>query len=109
VTTLVTGAAGFIGYHVARHLLSRGESVIGIDNLNAYYDPRLKEDRLAELGKLNAGDFAFHKVDFADDDALQDVLGPSNSTGSCISARRPAYATRSKIRAPMSRPIWLGI
>ena len=59
MTILVTGAAGFIGYHVARALLARGESVIGIDNLNAYYDPRLKQDRLAELGRLKAGAFRF--------------------------------------------------
>jgi UDP-glucuronate 4-epimerase len=73
---LVTGAAGFIGYHVARALLARGESVIGIDNLNAYYEPLLKERRLAELGKLNAGDFAFHKIDFADDEVLERTLAP---------------------------------
>src|SRR4051812_20445012 len=71
---LVTGAAGFIGYHVARTLLARGESVIGIDNLNAYYDPQLKERRLAELGKLNIGKLVFHKVDFADHEALDHVL-----------------------------------
>jgi UDP-glucuronate 4-epimerase len=76
MTTLVTGAAGFIGYHVARRLLGRGESVIGIDNLNPYYDPRLKEDRLAELETLNAGDFAFHKIDFADHEALERTLDP---------------------------------
>ena len=40
---LVTGAAGFIGFHVARRLLERGETVVGLDNVNAYYDPRLKE------------------------------------------------------------------
>jgi UDP-glucuronate 4-epimerase len=67
---LVTGAAGFIGYHVARALLAQGQSVIGIDNINDYYDPRLKRDRLTELGKLNPGSFRFEKVDFADHDAL---------------------------------------
>jgi UDP-glucose 4-epimerase len=46
---LVTGAAGFIGMHVARRLLSDGHEVVGLDNLNAYYDPRLKEARIAEL------------------------------------------------------------
>jgi len=76
MTTLVTGAAGFIGYHVARRLLDRGESVIGIDNLNPYYDPQLKEDRLAELGKPSVGAFAFHKLDFADHEALERTLGP---------------------------------
>jgi len=49
---LVTGAAGFIGFHVARRLLDRGRAVIGVDNLNAYYDPALKEARLAELARF---------------------------------------------------------
>ena len=46
---LVTGAAGFIGYHVARRLIERGDDVVGIDNLNDYYDPALKEARLRML------------------------------------------------------------
>jgi UDP-glucuronate 4-epimerase len=74
MTTLVTGAAGFIGFHVSRALLERGEGVIGIDNLNPYYDPRLKADRLAELGKLETGNFRFEKVDFSDADALERTL-----------------------------------
>ena len=49
MSTLVTGAAGFIGYHVCERLLERGEAVIGLDNLNDYYSVRLKEDRLARL------------------------------------------------------------
>jgi UDP-glucuronate 4-epimerase len=61
---LVTGAAGFIGFHVARRLLEEGRAVVGIDNLNAYYDPKLKEARLTELGK-HAG-FRFVKLDLAD-------------------------------------------
>jgi UDP-glucuronate 4-epimerase len=61
---LVTGAAGFIGYHVARRLLEGGRPVVGLDNMNAYYDPKLKETRLAELAKL-AG-FQFAKLDLAD-------------------------------------------
>jgi UDP-glucuronate 4-epimerase len=61
---LVTGAAGFIGYHVARRLLGNGRKVVGIDNLNAYYDPKLKDARLAELGKLEG--FRFTKLDLAD-------------------------------------------
>ncbi|HYC13818.1 MAG TPA: NAD-dependent epimerase/dehydratase family protein, partial [Stellaceae bacterium] len=48
MTVLVTGAAGFIGYHVAAALVRAGETVIGVDNLNDYYDVRLKEARLAE-------------------------------------------------------------
>jgi UDP-glucuronate 4-epimerase len=57
MTILVTGAAGFIGYHLCRRLLERGETVVGVDNLNAYYDPSLKRDRLAQLepGVLGGG------------------------------------------------------
>jgi UDP-glucuronate 4-epimerase len=70
MTTLVTGAAGFIGFHVARALLARGESVIGIDNLNAYYDPQLKKDRLAELRDMTQQDFDFRELDFSDQQEL---------------------------------------
>ena len=61
---LVTGAAGFIGFHVARRLLADGRGVVGLDNLNAYYDPALKQARLAELAKYPA--FKFVKLDLAD-------------------------------------------
>lgn len=61
---LVTGAAGFIGFHVARRLLQNGRPVVGLDNLNAYYDPKLKDARLAELAKLPG--FQFVKLDLAD-------------------------------------------
>jgi len=68
-TTLVTGAAGFIGYFVAQALLARGESVVGLDNLNDYYDPVLKRARLAQLG--SAPGFAFEQIDLADRTAMQ--------------------------------------
>jgi len=74
MTILVTGAAGFIGYHVARALLERGDSVIGLDDLNPYYDPKLKEDRLGELAQLDTGRFRFEKVDFADAGALEQAV-----------------------------------
>lgn len=74
MTILVTGAAGFIGYSLSRRLIERGERVVGIDNLNDYYDVSLKHARLAELGALG-GDFRFLKIDFADYEALQTALG----------------------------------
>jgi len=72
---LVTGAAGFIGHHVSRALLARGETVIGIDNLNPYYSPQLKRDRLAALDGINTGSFRFLEVDFGDHEALDRALG----------------------------------
>jgi UDP-glucuronate 4-epimerase len=65
---LVTGAAGFIGMHVTRRLLATGKAVLGVDNLNAYYDPRLKQARLAQL--TGFPDFRFEKLDIADRDAV---------------------------------------
>jgi UDP-glucuronate 4-epimerase len=76
MTTLITGAAGFIGYHVARHLLMRGEPVIGIDNLNAYYDPRVKEARLSSLRAIEGAPFEFRTLDFSDAAALNESLDP---------------------------------
>ena len=72
MNVLVTGAAGFIGFHLARQLLRDGCRVIGLDNLNTYYDQRLKEARLAELRKEERGsDFTFVKGDLADADCLR--------------------------------------
>jgi UDP-glucuronate 4-epimerase len=70
---LVTGAAGFIGYSVSRRLLERGDTVIGLDNLNDYYDVRLKEARIAELGNAG-GDFTFVRQDFGDYPGLAAAL-----------------------------------
>jgi UDP-glucuronate 4-epimerase len=71
MAVLVTGAAGFIGSTTARALLERGDEVIGIDNLNDYYDPTLKEARLANLARRFDNRFRFERVDFADSQALQ--------------------------------------
>ena len=73
---LVTGAAGFIGYHIAQALLGRGETVVGVDNLNTYYDVTLKEARVARLASHRA--FRFHKVDIADRQALAQALGSTS-------------------------------
>ena len=68
MTILITGAAGFIGYHVSNKLLERGEKVIGIDNLNNYYDINLKKDRLKNLNQnLN---FTFYNTDISNKESL---------------------------------------
>jgi len=69
---LVTGAAGFIGYHVARRLLENGCTVVGLDNLNAYYDPKLKEARRTELAKFP--EFQFVRLDLADRDGMPSLF-----------------------------------
>ena len=71
---IVTGAAGFIGFNVARRLLARGDSVIGIDVVNSYYDVALKEARLAVLRAEGGNRFAFLRLDFADMGALSQAL-----------------------------------
>ncbi|UUX48505.1 NAD-dependent epimerase/dehydratase family protein [Nisaea acidiphila] len=68
MTVLLTGAAGFIGMHVAEILLARGERVVGIDNLNSYYDPALKHARLKTLEGRNG--FTFEELEIADDAAV---------------------------------------
>ncbi|MDA0841612.1 MAG: NAD-dependent epimerase [Planctomycetota bacterium] len=68
---LVTGAAGFIGFHMSKRLLDEGHQVLGIDNLNEYYDASLKRDRLAIL-EAQAG-FEFREMDFGDNKALSDL------------------------------------
>jgi UDP-glucuronate 4-epimerase len=71
MAVLVTGAAGFIGAATARALLERGDEVVGIDSLNDYYDPRLKQARLTQLQQQFGNRFRFERVDFADADALK--------------------------------------
>lgn len=72
-TILVTGAAGFVGYHLCRRLLAQGERVVGLDNLNEYYSVRLKRDRLAQL-QAQSG-FGFEQLDLADEAALRGLFG----------------------------------
>lgn len=73
-TTLVTGAAGFIGMATAQALLARGDRVIGVDSINDYYDPALKRARLAHITQAHGDRFAFHHLDFADAAALRAAL-----------------------------------
>lgn len=70
-TVLVTGAAGFIGHAVSQRLIERGDTVMGIDNLNDYYDVQLKNDRLALLSGQN---FTFYKIDLADREAVSELF-----------------------------------
>jgi len=65
---LVTGAAGFIGMHICERLLERGDEVLGVDDLNDYYDPELKQARLRRLESRS--NFRFHRLDIADTDAM---------------------------------------
>jgi len=69
---LVTGAAGFIGFHTSRALSMRGDEVIGIDNINDYYDPALKAARLQHLEELPG--FRFRRIDIADREAMADLF-----------------------------------
>ena len=70
---LLTGAAGFVGFHVANSLLDKGLRVTGVDSLNSYYPVQLKKDRLALLRQ--AGRLSFHQVDIADHAALKATPG----------------------------------
>ncbi|MFA9396905.1 MAG: NAD-dependent epimerase [Clostridiaceae bacterium] len=69
---LITGAAGFIGFHLAIYLINQGHKVIGIDNINDYYDTMLKEDRLALLKKNR--NFVFHRVDLKDKQSVDKIF-----------------------------------
>jgi UDP-glucuronate 4-epimerase len=101
---LVTGAAGFIGMHVAQRLLERGDEVVGIDNLNDYYDVKLKQARLERL-KLHCG-FRFEKLDIAQTDAMsalfaghrcQRVVHLAAQAGVRYSLRNPMAYIQSNI------------
>jgi UDP-glucuronate 4-epimerase len=80
MTTLVTGAAGFIGFHVARRLMDRGERVIGIDNVNDYYSVQLKRDRIAKQSADYGDSFRFLELDFADSRGLNESLAGEDFT-----------------------------
>ena len=72
---LVTGAAGFIGYHLAKSLINTEYDLVGIDNLNSYYDLELKKARLINLKKLN---FNFYKIDICDQTKLENLFIKNN-------------------------------
>jgi len=76
---LVTGAAGFIGFHTVQRLLAEGHRVVGIDNLNDYYDPKLKTDRLALLEGREG--FRFHHLDLCDRDGMEALFADAAADG----------------------------
>ena len=80
-TYLVTGAAGFIGFHISRALLGRGDKVIGLDNLNDYYEVSLKEDRLHLLEDYP--DFSFYRCDLADKPELTRIFADNSIQAVC--------------------------
>jgi len=75
---LITGVAGFIGFHAAKRLLAEGHHVIGVDNLNAYYDPTLKTARLKQLESSER--FSFRQLDLSDKGTLETAIGSSSVT-----------------------------
>lgn len=76
---LVTGAAGFIGFHLIKNLLDRSYSIVGIDNMNDYYDPYLKKDRLELLeSRASIGSFEFIQLDLADREAMSSLFSDNN-------------------------------
>ena len=84
---LVTGCAGFIGMHTCLRLLARGDVVIGLDNLNDYYDVRLKEDRLARLREFNG--FSFHKLDMTNQAEIAALFADADIQGVVHLAAQP--------------------
>ena len=74
---LLTGAAGFIGFHTSLKLLKRGDDVVGLDNLNDYYDVSLKQARLDQIhktAKSSDGAFAFHQIDISNKDKVKNLF-----------------------------------
>ena len=93
---LVTGAAGFIGFHVVKQLLQEGQAVVGFDNLNEAYDPRLKQWRLEQIEDHSG--FAFKQVDIADEVALDEAWGGEQFDGVINLAARAGV--RQSVRDP---------
>ncbi len=97
MTVLVTGAAGFIGFHTCQRLLARGERVVGVDNLNPYYDVALKELRLAQLAKHTG--FTFVRADIADRAAMAEVAKANSDVTAYVNLAAQA-GVRHSLTAP---------
>lgn len=99
---LVTGAAGFIGFHVSKRLLNDGHQVVGIDNINDYYDVKLKESRLEQL---ESPSFTFYKLDLADRDGMAKLFETEQFEVLSILRLKRVYVIHSKIHMLMQTPI----
>ena len=97
MSVLVTGAAGFIGFHTIQRLLERGETVVGVDNLNAYYDPALKQARLDLL--LAEPGFTFYRADVADRDAMGKIAADHPQIDAYVHLAAQA-GVRHSLKAP---------
>lgn len=98
MTVLVTGAAGFVGFHVATALLDRGTSVIGLDNLNDYYDPKLKQARLDQLQTRKG--FLFHRLDIVDAEGIKALFAAHSDIDSVIH-----LAAQAGVRYSLQNPL----
>lgn len=96
---LVTGVAGFIGFHVASQLCAAGHRVVGIDNLNDYYEVSLKEARLAQLASFPH--FHFERLDLADREAMATLFASNRFERVIHLGAQAGCATPSTIRSPM--------
>ena len=82
---LVTGAAGFIGSAITKRLLKEGLKVIGIDNINSYYNPLLKEKRIEQIGEIDKDNlWEFHKVDLVDKEKIDEIFKNINQVSLLI-------------------------
>ena len=99
---IVTGSAGFIGARVARMLMSDGNRVTGIDDLNDGYDPRLKKWRLARLEAEEQ--FRFHRVDIRDGKALAQIFAADKFDALLNLGQEPECGSRWRTRGYMRRP-----
>ena len=99
MSVIVTGAAGFIGSHLCRHLLERGDEVVGIDSLSDYYDPALKQARL-EMLRAKAG-FRFHHLDLTDHDGLAQIFAAESAARSVVHLAAQA-GVRYSLEAPFT-------
>lgn len=94
---VVTGVAGFIGFHLAKRLLAAGRAVVGVDNVNAYYDQKLKEARLAQF---DSPQFTFHRLDLTDGEALAKVMARAKPT--CVVHLAAQAGVRHSIDNPQA-------